>query len=706
VKKFIKRLFQTASPPSPAAPPATGKSAESPLDLELRLIPLYKQQLKQSLKQLDLPTHAQVAEKLIALQNAEGFHAKIKHLRQRGETSAQLLSLARAAHQCDPSPRTALLLAQQSLELDQLTELPALIQTLRSSDLPDAPTIELRYAHAAHGRTHALQLFHQHFFNSTLSDESRARLFNLATKLFSPEMGDLALQQLQAQPPPPPRLLRELGAHFFTLRWFDSVEQTLAQLQPHAPWDALALTCLLRSHRDSRHPHWRDAYLTLQAAPQATDPDAARLLPLFWRQALAELTKYGTNLPELSQLAHTFFETQPWRASDLDLAIGLIRRLAQHSQADLESFVSLLKRKLWDPTLPPTWLGNTRLQTGKLADALSHLNLFDAFLADLPLDLPRRTQTWQQAYDFATPLSCGAQNAALIQDWSHCQHFLFHLSHTYFDARVSADSRHRLMALFHHALRHKHPFSALRICDGEVYGFPWIDALSPEQQQNDMLIRETHWWGRTIPPETRDYLINGFLQAVHSADLLGIPNAFRLLRDADTSGADLFSRTSRSIMAVCQQVAAQCYSGQINITRTAFTDERFHHLLFGQFSELLPLIEDATQVVIVSCYSHTLIATHLPQLTGPHIIQVPPHTMTAELSDYPDKNVILPEVLPQLLQDLKAVTTPGSLVLVAAGFAGKLFLHTAKEAGGVALDVGATLDYWLGLKTRSHVDLV
>jgi hypothetical protein len=702
VKTFIKRLFQTASPPSSAAPPATGKSAESPIELEQRLIPLYKQQLKQSLKQRDLPTHAQVAEKLIALQNAEGFHAKIKHLRQRGETSAQLLSLARAAHHCDPSPRSSLLLAQQCLDLEQLEDLPPLIEVLRTSDLPDAPAIELHYALAAHGRAHALQLFHQLFSSPTLSDESRARLFLFASKRFSSEMGDLALQQLHAHPAPTPRLLREFGAHFFTLRWFDSVEQTLARLQPHAPWDALALSCQLRSHRDSRHPHWRDAHHTLQSC----DPDAARLLPHFWRQALIELTKYGNDLPELTHLAHTFFESQPWRASDLDLAIGLIRRLAQHSRADLESFVSLLKRKLWDPTLPPSWLGNTLLQTGKLADVLSHLDLFDFFLADLPLDLPRRSQAWQQAYDFATPLSCGAQNAALIHDWSHCQHFLFHLSHTYFDARVSADSRSQLMALFHDALRLKQPFSALRICDGEVYGFPFIDNLSPEQQQNERRICETHWWGRTIPPETRDYLINGFLQAVHSADLLGIPNAFRLLRDTDTSGADLFSRTSRSIVAVCQQVAQQCYTGQINVARTAFTDERFHHLLFGQFIDLLPLIQEASRVIIVSCYSANLIATHLPQLTDPHIIQIPPHTMTAELSDYPDKTVILPEVLPQLLIDLKHITIPGALILVAAGFAGKMFLHTAKEAGGVALDVGATLDYWLGLKTRSHVDLV
>lgn len=706
MKKLLQRLFKTA-PQSATANALTGiKSSETLPDLERRLVPLYKKQLKQSLSEGDLITHAQVAEKLIALAHADGFHAKIKHLRQRGETNAQLLSLALAAYRCDPSPRSALLLAQQRLELDQLADLPQLIDVLSASDLPEAPSFEVRYTHAAHGRAAALEVFHQRFTSAALSDDSRARLFNLGSKLFSPEMGTLATELIQGHAPPAPRLLKELGAHFFTLRLFDSVTQVVTLLKPDAPWEALSLSCLLASHFDSRQPHWRDAHLAIQDAATAGDSDAARLLPHFWRQALAETAKYGQDQTELSRLAHSFFEAQPWRASDLDLAIGLIRRLAQHSQHDLETFVALLKRKLWQLDLPSSWLGNTLLQTGKLADVLSHLGLFQTFLEGLPLDLPHRDQAWAQAYDFATPQSCGAQNAAIIHGWGQCQNHLSRVSKTYFDARVSSTSRSALMALFHDALLQQQPFSALRICDGEIYGFPWIKELTPEQQQNDMLIRETHWWGRPITPETRDTIIKGFIEAVHSADLLGIPNSFRLLRDTDTSGADLYSRTSRSIVAVCQQVAQQCYSGQIDLTRTAFTDERFHHILFGRFADLLPLVKVATRVVIVSCYSEKLISVHLPELSKPQIIQIPPHTMTAELSDYPDKGVILPEILPQLLSDLKAVTTPGSLVLVAAGFAGKMFLHTAKQAGGVALDVGATLDYWLGLKTRSHVDLV
>lgn len=706
MKKLIQRLFPTVYSKASADSSSTAKSPETQADLERQLIPHYKKQLKQSLKEGDLLTHAKVAEKLIALSQADGYYAKIKHLRQRGETNSQLFGLTLGVYRHDPSPRSALLLAQYALDLEQLGILPPLIEVVAASDLPDAASIEVRYCHATQSRTKALELLHERFASPILCDESRSRLFNLGCKLFSSEMGELAQQQLQSSSPLPSRLLSELGAHFFTLRLFDSVDQTVTKLQAKVPWDALFLACLTSSHRDPRQPHWHDAHLKINSAATNGDPDAARLLPQFWRHALAEAAKYGHEGADLSRLAHSFFEAQSWQARDLDLAIGLIRRLAKSSRAELESFVALLKRKLWQPDLPATWLGNTLLQTGKLADVLSYLGLFDTFLDGLPLDLPRRDQAWAQAYDFATAQSCGAQNAAIIHEWGHCQHHLTRVASTYFDARVSASARDRLMELIHDALRLRQPFSALRLGDGEVYGFPWSKQLSLEQHQNDMLIRENHWWGRTINQETRDYVINGFIEAVHSADLLGIPNSFRLLRDTDINGADLYSRTSRSIVVVCQHIAALCYGGQINLTRTSFTDERFHQILFAQFGDLRRLVNAATRVIIVSCYSEKLITSQLPELSHPYIIQIPPHTMTAELSDYPDKGVILPEILPQLLSHLKAIAEPGSLVLVAAGFAGKMFLHTAKQAGGVALDVGATLDYWLGLKTRSHVDLV
>jgi hypothetical protein len=453
---------------------------------------------------------------------------------------------------------------------------------------------------------------------------------------------------------------------------------------------------------------WADSLSHVREAATASNADALRLLPYFWRLALAEAIKYEPDDARLLEQMRHYFDDQPCLPGDLDLAIGVLRRLARGDRGTLESFASLFKQRLWPVDVPRDWLGNVELLTAKLLDVLSHLGLLEAFLTDLPLDLVPQPRVWLTAYQFATPRICGPANARLLQDHAEFQRHLSRSSAgAFFDARVSAAERSAMMELFIAALREKRPFSAIRLCDGESYGYPRLPAVPADQHEADMRSREVHWWGRTISAPQQDFITQGFRAAVHSSDLIGIPNAFRLLRDIDITGASLLtSRTARNIASVAFHVAEECQSGAIDIAKTYFTDERFHHLLFARIEELGPLFAAANRLVIVSCYSKDLIRAHVPSFEALETVLIPPHTMTAGLSDYPDKEVILPDVLPGLLDQLRAVTQPGTLVLVAAGFAGKLFLQAAKDSGGVALDVGVTLDYWLGLKTRSHVDTV
>jgi hypothetical protein len=42
----------------------------------------------------------------------------------------------------------------------------------------------------------------------------------------------------------------------------------------------------------------------------------------------------------------------------------------------------------------------------------------------------------------------------------------------------------------------------------------------------------------------------------------------------------------------------------------------------------------------------------------------------------------------------------GELFLVAAGFLGKFYCDLIKSRGGIAIDVGSIVDYWLGHDTR------
>jgi hypothetical protein len=63
---------------------------------------------------------------------------------------------------------------------------------------------------------------------------------------------------------------------------------------------------------------------------------------------------------------------------------------------------------------------------------------------------------------------------------------------------------------------------------------------------------------------------------------------------------------------------------------------------------------------------------------------------------------ILPEVLDGLLGELDADLS-GRLVVVGAGYAGKVIVHEARKRGAVALDLGSVMDYWIGASTRSYL---
>jgi hypothetical protein len=104
------------------------------------------------------------------------------------------------------------------------------------------------------------------------------------------------------------------------------------------------------------------------------------------------------------------------------------------------------------------------------------------------------------------------------------------------------------------------------------------------------------------------------------------------------------------------------------------------------------LFDGLDDVVCVSCHAGLPFATS---------IVIPPRHASLAVFGMEMGPKILPEVLDetiaQLPQDLS-----GRLVVVGAGFAGKVIIAEAKRRGGVALDLGSILDYWMGAATRSY----
>jgi hypothetical protein len=98
-------------------------------------------------------------------------------------------------------------------------------------------------------------------------------------------------------------------------------------------------------------------------------------------------------------------------------------------------------------------------------------------------------------------------------------------------------------------------------------------------------------------------------------------------------------------------------------------------------------------VLAVSCHAK------LPFET---IVVPPRHASLASFGIAEMGPKILPEVLDDTIARLPSDLS-GRLVIVGAGYAGKVIVAEAKARGAVALDLGSILDYWVGAATRSYL---
>lgn len=61
-----------------------------------------------------------------------------------------------------------------------------------------------------------------------------------------------------------------------------------------------------------------------------------------------------------------------------------------------------------------------------------------------------------------------------------------------------------------------------------------------------------------------------------------------------------------------------------------------------------------------------------------------------------------PTVYDRTLAEL-SVPRPGAVFLVAGGLLGKIYCDRIKQLGGIAFDIGAVVDAWMGHNTRGIV---
>jgi tetratricopeptide (TPR) repeat protein len=272
-----------------------------------------------------------------------------------------------------------------------------------------------------------------------------------------------------------------------------------------------------------------------------------------------------------------------------------------------------------------------------------------------------------------------------------------------FDSDVSRREAEVFVDEIRTCLASRTPYSLIRIDDGEGNAVPYRSELS-QFAEADAMERERVWWGRPLDARHRAVLNARVLNAMRSADALGIPTFSRILRDIRLDGPESFtqSRTGRGITAVLDALDPDGPLRAARATGRMLTSAYLQHDLvkWGLYRRLF---EGAGDIVAVSC--HSGLPQAMRSLFGANVarnILIPPrHASLAAFGLREMGPRILPEVLDDLIAELDG-DLRGRLVLVGAGYAGKCIVQAARDRGAVALDLGSVLDYWLGIATRSY----
>jgi hypothetical protein len=245
--------------------------------------------------------------------------------------------------------------------------------------------------------------------------------------------------------------------------------------------------------------------------------------------------------------------------------------------------------------------------------------------------------------------------------------------------------------MFSKALENKNRFVFLRLSDGESYGFT----------DNNMLIerQEMHWWGEVLDPQTRSTIREEFLDILNrEIDLLGIPTPNKFVHYLGyTYRAEMNNAPAEKNAMKRNAITAQGLRAAVakeKLINTIFCEDQINLLMFTK-KYLKELSHFAEKTVVISGFSEDVVTSQL-KIQNLQVIEIPTHNQYKE-NDGVVKGS-LPRVYPVIKDKIKQMVSPGTLVIISAGFIGKIFASEVGELGGVTLDLGHQLD--LILKDR------
>ena len=261
------------------------------------------------------------------------------------------------------------------------------------------------------------------------------------------------------------------------------------------------------------------------------------------------------------------------------------------------------------------------------------------------------------------------------------------------DIRFSPEQRQQLVEHIKESVAGAKPLSLLRLGDGEAYAYPPVpmEGFPLSIFEEDDISFELNWWKARPTAQVRDDLVARIRQAVAHCDILGFTSVYRIIRDLPPPHRRYGELRNQRAFARLLGALGEL----IPLDQKLLTEERCHRIKGALDAPLMfELAGLAESVVLVSSWPH--LSSRFPSGTKIETIAVPPETADIKVFD----------TYPEIVEQVRASSKPGALVLVGAGIVGKIFAHEAKMRGAVALDVGSLLDYMVERKTRTIADLI
>jgi hypothetical protein len=223
------------------------------------------------------------------------------------------------------------------------------------------------------------------------------------------------------------------------------------------------------------------------------------------------------------------------------------------------------------------------------------------------------------------------------------------------------------------------PFSLVRI------GHCEIRFLGYGQYYGDSDIKKSCYiqWGDVPPIDFIAKVKRDLEKVVSEANILGFKSRTDFKSDS---------------LGVLDNSVFACLSN-MSLLRTmqVYTSPNIHFVL-GESSEFIDAIRNSSCIVIVS--PRRQVYEKIKSIVAPNI-NVIWHSLIGEARV--DGLVELNNRLIRFVEIesiLRTQVRPGTLVLVGAGVAGKIYCEIARSNGGIGLDLGSTLDAWAGVDSR------